>query len=160
MNCITILIAAIVAFIAVQQYFLAREKFKLDLFEKRFAIFKATEAFINAIVGARSSCVENFSEWHRRFSLDTQTACFVFDGGMATFLDDLVKKGNRVTVAYGLKNEPRASTDPAIIEALKDAKQIQDEFITIQGQLKDRFSPYLKFENWKYGFLWGLKNES
>jgi hypothetical protein len=156
MDCVTTLIATTIAFIAVQQYLLAREKFKLDLFEKRFAIFKATEIFINLIVGARGSSAGNFSEWHKQFSFDTQTACFLFDSEMAAFIDDLVKKGNRVTIAYGLKSEPQASTDSVIIEALKDAKRIQDEFITIQGQLRDKFSPYLKFANWKYGFLLGL----
>jgi hypothetical protein len=154
MNYMATLIAAIVAFIAVQQYFLAREKFKLDLFDKRFAIFKATETFVDAIVGARSSSIENFSEWHRQFSLNTQTACFLFDEEIVNFINDLAKKGNRVTVAYILKNEPQASADITTVEALKDAKQIQDEFLTIQGRLRDNFSPYLKFENWKYGVVW------
>jgi hypothetical protein len=147
---ITTLIAAIVAYIAVQQYLLARERFKLDLFEKRFAVFKATETFINAIVGARSSSVEDFSGWHKRFSLETQTASFLFDTGMADFIDELAIKGNRVTVAKILNTEPRVGANiDAIDWALGDAKIIQEEFINIQNQLRDRFSPYLRSKNWK-----------
>lgn len=156
MNCVATLIAALVAFIAIQQYLLAREKFKLDLFEKRFAIFKATETFIGLITMARNSSQNDFSDWHRQFSVQTQAASFLFDEEISNFIDDLARKGNRVTVAYGLKNEPNANTDPAIVEALKDARQIQNEFFSIQGQLKNRFSPYLKFKNWKYGFLFQL----
>lgn len=146
----TTAIAGIVAWIAFQQHILAREKFKLDLFEKRFAIYKATEKFINEIVGAKSSSVEGFSELHKRFDLETQTVSFLFDKEMTDFIDDLAMKGNRVTIAKGLNNEPRVGANIEVIDwATGDAKKIQEEFINTQGQLKDRFSSYLRFKNWK-----------
>jgi hypothetical protein len=39
---ITAFTAVIVAIVAIQQFLLAKEKFKLDLFEKRYAVFKGT----------------------------------------------------------------------------------------------------------------------
>ena len=39
---LTILIAIFLPYVAYRQYRLDREKFKLDLFEKRFAVFVAT----------------------------------------------------------------------------------------------------------------------
>ncbi len=110
----TTVIAGIVAWIAYQQHILAGEKFKLDLFEKRFAIYKATETFINEIVGAKSSSVEGFSELHKRFGLETQTVSFLFDKVMADFIDDLAKKGNMVTIAKGLNNELRVGANTNI----------------------------------------------
>jgi hypothetical protein len=147
---ITTLIAAIVAYIAREQYLLAREKFKLDLFEKRFAVFKATEIFINQIVGARSSSVKDFSEWHKRFSFETQTVRFLFDEEIADFIDDLAIKGNRVTTAKILNTEPRVGANIDVIDwALGDAKKIQEEFIEVQSQLICKFSPFLRIKNWK-----------
>lgn len=40
------LIALAVAFISFQQFLLAREKFKLDLFEKRMAIYNAVYTYL------------------------------------------------------------------------------------------------------------------
>ncbi len=40
-------IAAIAAWIAVQQYFLAKGKLKLDLFEKRFSVYKGVQVFLS-----------------------------------------------------------------------------------------------------------------
>lgn len=41
----TVVLAIFAAYIAYQQYRLGREKFKLDLFEKRFAVFSGTRRF-------------------------------------------------------------------------------------------------------------------
>ena len=47
---LTILLAGFAAYIAFQQFRLGREKFKLDLFEKRFAVFDATRKFLSTIL--------------------------------------------------------------------------------------------------------------
>jgi hypothetical protein len=51
------LVAAIVAWIAYQQFRLAREKFKLDLFEKRFAVYSAARKLLSII--AQKANIEN-----------------------------------------------------------------------------------------------------
>jgi hypothetical protein len=38
----TVVLATVAAYVAYRQYQLGREKFKLDLFEKRFAVFAGT----------------------------------------------------------------------------------------------------------------------
>jgi hypothetical protein len=42
---ITLIIGAFVAFVGYQQYLVNRERFKLDLFEKRFAVYKVYRSF-------------------------------------------------------------------------------------------------------------------
>lgn len=153
---ITMLIAAIVAFIGLQQYLLARERFKLDLFERRLAIFKATQTFINEVIGFNSSSAKNASKWIHQFAMDAQTADFLFDAKTADFINEVWKKGNYVAVAYNLHSGPQ--TRPGTEEAFQKATKIQEEMITVQNQLHDKFAPYLKFSNWKYGFIWKILN--
>ncbi|MBI4190997.1 MAG: hypothetical protein HY525_10725 [Betaproteobacteria bacterium] len=42
---LTLLVAVFATYVAYRQYALGRERFKLDLFEKRFAVFAATRRF-------------------------------------------------------------------------------------------------------------------
>lgn len=47
---ITVLIGTFVAFVRFMQYRVSRDKFKLDLFEKRFSVYKATHVFLTHIL--------------------------------------------------------------------------------------------------------------
>ena len=47
---LTAIVAVMVAWIARQQYLLARENFMLDLFEKRFGVYKAAQKFLSCIM--------------------------------------------------------------------------------------------------------------
>lgn len=47
---IMVLVAAIVAWTNYQQHLLTKEKFKLDLFEKRFAVYKGVQRFLTHIL--------------------------------------------------------------------------------------------------------------
>lgn len=84
---ITLLLAAIVAWIGYQQYILARARFKLDLFDKRFAVYKATQKFLSIILGAARFEMEEFWEFRR----DTQDAPFLFRNDIVEFLDAIDK---------------------------------------------------------------------
>ena len=46
----TVLVAIFVACVSFQQYRINREKFKLDLFEKRFAVFAATRKLLSIVL--------------------------------------------------------------------------------------------------------------
>jgi hypothetical protein len=156
MNTITTFLAVIVAFVALQQFLLARERFKLDLFDRRFAIFKATQVFVNEIICHRSVSASESSTWIQQFSKQAQTATFLFDDDLSKFLDDLWKKGNVVAVAYNLWSDPNRGEGAQ--DAFQKAVKIQEEMIEVQNHLEERFSKYLKFSNWKYGFIFGISN--
>jgi hypothetical protein len=154
MTYLTSLLAIIVAFIALQQFLLARERFKLDMFERRFAIYRATQIFVNEIICHKVS--SESPKWIQQFQKEAQAAAFLFDDDISKFLDDLWKKGNMVVVAYSLKSDSAmsAGTD----EVFKNAVKIQTQMFDVQNQLEKRFSSYLKFSNWKYGFIFGISN--
>src|ERR1700691_1638262 len=84
---LTFIVAVIVAWIGLQQFFLAREKFKLDLFEKRFAIYKATQKFL-VNLGNPTLGFDVLIE----FSRETQDALFLFEKEIVDYLDELHKK--------------------------------------------------------------------
>jgi hypothetical protein len=150
----TILIAVIVAFIALQQFLLARERFKLDLFEQRFSIFKATATFINDAIRDHKISWECL----QKFDKDTETASFLFNQDIVSFLADLRTKANIVTAYHNEHKELEAGSTQRH-EIVEKESKILLGFIDIQNGLKNRFSPYLKFSNWKYGFLLGnIKN--
>jgi len=67
-----VLVAAAVAYIAYRQYSLAREKFKLDMFEKRFAVYKATQRFLTVILQDGKVDLEKLFDFRR----DTQDLAF------------------------------------------------------------------------------------
>lgn len=46
----TIVIAIIATYIAIRQYKTSRAQYRLNLYEKRFAVFKATQSFLRDIV--------------------------------------------------------------------------------------------------------------
>ncbi len=153
MNYIVPLIAAIVALISIQRYFLARERFKLDLFEKRFATFKAIEAFIDTVISDRRVSSESL----QKFDRDTQTAFFLFDQDIVQFINEIRTKAN---TAHYLREEQK-DYEPATPERMELGQKkikILEELIDEQTKLKYRFSKYLKFRNWKYGFMAGISN--
>jgi len=64
---LTIIVGILVAFIAYRQFVLVNEKFKLDLFEKRFAIYLGVESFLAYIIGGESGNEESipFERLHK-----------------------------------------------------------------------------------------------
>lgn len=138
----TILLAAFVAWVAYQQYSLGREKFKLDLFEKRFAVFAATRQLLILILRDANISLEQFFE----FRASVEEASFLFDSDITAYLDSIGEKALRLrTLTEMMKPLPvgvQRSDPQEIVEMLK--------WLTDQlPELKVRFGPYLKFRAWK-----------
>ena len=72
--CCNLLIAGAVALIAYRQYRLAGERFKLDMFEKRFAVYKAAQRFLTVIFRDAKVDLDKLFDFRR----DTQDATFLF----------------------------------------------------------------------------------
>ncbi len=154
MLAMTTLIAFIVTFIAYQQFRLAQERFKLDLFEKRLAVFKATEEFIFRfpIQGASTAIFQQFNR-------GTKTASFLFDQDIVDFLKDAQKKaGEFVLCQERLNDKFHRPDEKELKEIAKKQTEIVAAFNEIHNELKDKFSSYLRFSKWKYGFIWGISN--
>jgi hypothetical protein len=147
MQWITTVIALVVAWVAIQQFLLARERFKLDLFEKRFAVYKAAEDFITHALGDGVSH-EQLITFYRA----TYTATFLFGDDITKFLKELATKGNNLW-SIRHRQQELAGGSPERMKLGERRQEIINELITTQEQLRNTFSPYLKFKNWKHGMI-------
>jgi hypothetical protein len=136
----TIIIGILVAYIAYRQYLLANEKLKLDLFEKRFAIYRGLQSFLSDIL--RESRVTN--DRIVQFRIETQDATFLFEDDIPNYLDqvaekaiELLIKGTHQKTSDVIRNEFGLISWFALQITGQDSKLIQN------------FSPYLKFKTWK-----------
>lgn len=139
---ITLLLAAIVAWIGYQQYILARARFKLDLFDKRFAVYKATQKFLSIILGAARFEMGEFWEFRR----DTQDAPFLFRDDIVQFLDAVDKAALDLRTATECYEHLPVGDDRTRLVNRKAAvlKQLTDEL----SRLRTVFGPYLSFDKW------------
>jgi hypothetical protein len=148
---ITAFTAVIVAIVAIQQFLLAKEKFKLDLFEKRHAVFKGVELFLYEIVINRKVTIENI----QKYNLDTQTARFIFDEDVSKFIEDVRSKARDLKrLKENMEELPQGEERHKIF---KQFEALQMELYDMDQTLVLKFSPYLKFRRWKHGLIWELR---
>ena len=140
---LTLLIAATVACIAYWQYALARERFKLDMFEKRFAVYKATQRFLSVILRAGKVDMDKLFEFRR----DTQDAAFLFGQEIPAYLKRLDEQAldlweiskRRCDMPVGEEKSLLCREETGLLHAL----------IGELPNLKNVFASYLKFDKWK-----------
>ena len=141
--CCNLLIAGAVALIAYRQYRLAGERFKLDMFEKRFAVYKAAQRFLTVIFRDAKVDLDKLFDFRR----DTQDATFLFGEEIPAYLGRLDKqaldlwetKSMRCDLPVGEEKSLLCSKESELLQAL----------IGELPNLKNVFASYLKFDKWK-----------
>jgi hypothetical protein len=140
----TLLAGVIVAAITWRQYKVAQAKLKLDLFDKRLAIFmkvwEVTAETFNK--GPRHPKFGNYGLGSPYNELIPEIG-FLFGKKMEAYIDELIKNWARYRAIEGLKPEEAANH-------IEEAEKLQNYFLE-QGRIgvKDRFAPFLDFANWK-----------
>jgi len=147
------LIALAVGFVAFQQFLLAREKFKLDLFEKRLAIYKAVQIYLDEIRRNQDASDKLIKE----FEANTHTSKFLFDSDVSDFIDEIYGMGIRLN----LSNRPHESMTPRQRE-LSDGirEKVITDFMDYNASLVKRFLPYMKFKRWSNGLWLDFQNKN
>ncbi|MEO8326176.1 MAG: hypothetical protein ABI618_10020 [Nitrospirota bacterium] len=141
---VAIFLAFFAAFTAYQQYILSRERFKLDLFEKRFAVFTGTRKFLSGIqVNSATGSLDGLLEYKK----DIDQASFLFNEEMVSYLEEIYRH------AVALGNTRIVLKDPETEAERKSfaTKSHRDEYTWLTNQLPElikRFSPYMKFKTW------------
>jgi hypothetical protein len=141
---VTLIIGAIAAGIAYRQYEVAKAKLKLDLFEKRYAIFHQTWEILSeaATKGAR----ENNYGLATPFNNFLPEAAFLFGKPIERYLDEASTKWAELRAL-------EAETDGAGIDRaanIAKASELQQWFFEQASKgAKAQFGRYLDFENWK-----------
>jgi hypothetical protein len=140
----TVVFAAFGVYLAYQQNRLGREKFKLDLFEKRFTVFAGTRTLLTEIMIAGT--VKDLKPlW--AYGAAIGEASFLFNDEVTEYLEEIYK---RATVLYTHAN----IMDPLPVgdERSRLATLMSEDLTWLKDQLpelKNRFAPYMKFTVWR-----------
>jgi hypothetical protein len=141
---LAVAIAALVALVEVRQYLVAREKLKLDLFEKRFAVFEAAQKFLETVVRDPPVGWDEQQEFLR----GTQVAAFLFGPKVVEYLDgQLNQKALKImALRQGYEQRPPgAEREAQENEVYELVQKLAEEL----PKLPEHFAPYLRFRVWK-----------
>ena len=140
----TVCIAGVGAYVAYKQHFLAKEKFKLDLFEKRFAVFIGARKFLTE-VKATGNVKISPDLYSYRASIGEAT--FLFEQDMVDYLELINRKSvDCYGKEQGLEGVPVGEQRTRLVN---EKSELLEWLIDQLPQLKVKFSPYLKFHTWK-----------
>ena len=140
---LTYLVACGLAYIAYQQFQLARAKFKLDLFEKRIAVFNATRRLVGAMVSDGPGELEKVYE----FRVAVADAPFLFDVDVTGYLDEIDNRAVDLGALVKRMKQPPAGVD---MNSLIDKEAAAQTWFKNQLlEMKAKFMPYLGLHTWR-----------
>ena len=141
--CITIVIGICVAYTAYNQYRLSKERFKLDLFEKRFSVYKGAQVFLSRILEKGKVDLDQIFQ----FRADTQDATFLFDADITEYLKAIDSKSLELCrINEELEGVPKSQKRSDMCREKTDVIHWLTSQLPI---LKEKFAPYLKFKTWR-----------
>ena len=138
-----LILAIVGAVLAYQQFRLARVKLQPDLYDRRYAAFKAAQDYLLAAHRDNAPSPEAF----RDFAIGTSQAVFLFDNGMETYLKGitdrmLLMRHHHDVMANG---RDEAERERASKNWVDDREWLQNEF----PALVERFRPFLRLDRLK-----------
>jgi hypothetical protein len=140
---LTVLVAVFAVWIAFQQYQVARNKIKLDLFEKRFSVFVGTRKFLSLVLQKGDVALDDLFSYRASIA----EADFLFEEELVKYLWQIDSR------ALGLHTTTETMRPlPVSDERSRLAQRWADEIGWLTGQLpelKKQFGPYMSFRKWK-----------
>jgi len=107
---LTPLITIITASILVLQYRLAKQRWRLDLYDKRYNVYSATMEYLSNIVAKKQLTYEEFKDLTTKFLRNSKDKEFLFGEDVQQFLHLLYERGSVLGIIlnalnYDEKNE-------------------------------------------------------
>ena len=136
-------IAVAVALVAVQQWLLARHRFRLDLFEKRYKVYEASARFLTGILSLANFTDEDL----RAFNTGTMDAVFLYPKHINDHLDQIRRRALDMRLC-----QTQFTRLPAGEERSKLVQKNHDELTWLLDQLRklpETFTPFLGFASVK-----------
>ncbi|WP_410500056.1 hypothetical protein [Chitinibacter sp. S2-10] len=139
-----VIIAALVAYIAWQQWQTAQSKFRLDLYNRRFVVYENTLKLFQALYDGEP-CYQSgrYQEIHRAFIQSKLESRFLFknDSGIFELLDELDEQSFKVTAIY---QTPVNSNERELMANRHDSEWNVKMRVKID-LLEKKLEPYLSF---------------
>src|SRR5882672_4688964 len=139
---LTPVIALAAVYIGFQQWRTNRHKLKLDLFDKRFAVYDATRNFIGQVLaGTHAPDTQTFE-----FLSRTRDADFLLDKGIADYLFKEVYH-QALTLATLRSEMDGLPVGDERTRNVRCQREIRDWFLKQHDALYEKFSKYLRLEH-------------
>jgi hypothetical protein len=143
---LTALTAVIAAWIAYQQYRTARHRLRLDLFERRLAVYDSAITLIQSAVRDGNLQTDNVFTFVR----DTRQAEFLFDQPVLAYIDALRSKSFRFRQLNEQLHEQRVPVGPERTKIVNEESELLNWYLAqAQGEASKQFAPYLSFRDVK-----------
>jgi hypothetical protein len=137
------MIGTFVAYTAYNHYRIAQERFKLDLFDKRFSVYKGVQVFLKDILHKLKVDLSQIVQ----FREDTQDSVFLFGDDITEYLKKFdLKACELLGLQEERKNLPIGEENS---KKCKEQTELIRWFTDQLPELKKIFSPYLRFKTWK-----------
>lgn len=131
-------IGCVTSYIAIQQWLTAKNKLRLDIFDRRYPVFEAALKLVS--IAVQKGDVPD--EARREFVIATRGAQFLFDQKLQDYCDALAKEAINVRVGEQMMDslplgDRRTKSAEAWAERMKWFTEQVDE-------IPKRFAPFLK----------------
>lgn len=141
---LTALVAVIAVWIAYQQYRTARHRLRLDLFERRMAVFEALMALVQTAIKKGDVELEAIF----KFGYDTRQAEFLFDQPIVDYIDDVRKRAIRFRSLNDKLHEQGLPVGEERSRVVAEESALLDWFVTqSESGASAQFTSYLCFRN-------------
>lgn len=137
-----VLIGVSTAWTAWSQHLINKENLKLNLFEKRFLVFKATRKFLSVVFKNAEISLEDLYEYRA----NTSEKDFFFENDIINYLEEIDSKAFELwKLGIEIRDLPKGSNE--LSEKVKKESQcLESLLIDKLPKLKTVFSPYMKFK--------------
>lgn len=145
---LAVLVSAIAACVAAYAAHISNEKFRLDLYNKRFDIYSVALEFFNALtIFDPSKDAKDFMLLHNRFIKSREESWFLFgkDSGIYELLGEMNNNAFKIT-GFKKHGKALASCLPEFIKAFEESGSAWRDSGAIISKLKVAMEPYLNFQ--------------
>lgn len=127
--------------IAKEQADIAREKLRLDLFEKRFRVFDAARKLLCEVAVHRRASDDNL----RAFVIGTAEAVFLFDDDLSGYLVEIRNRAQKLqSLSDHLQDQKLLPVGDQRSKAVKKSDQHFNWLVEQLEGLGDKFKPFMK----------------
>ena len=144
---LTLVIGGIAIWIAYQQHKTARDKLKLDLFDRRYKVYRGLMDFLGAVNADGKPSRDAFGQFYR----ETDPKRFLFGDDVCDYLEEIREKAVELRQAIELGAAARADkcrtiSQERLMEASETERDLVGWFYKRVEEASQKFQPYLGFK--------------
>jgi hypothetical protein len=139
----TFFLGAVVTIVAVLQWRIARNKLRLDLFDRRYKVYEATQKFVDSI----NRDPEHVGSYLNDFNVGTSNAEFLFDADVLNYIKLVRKNAVHMQTARVLYESEQDSEERT--RNIEKYQADREWLIEQATAMTKTFAPYLGFSNVK-----------